>query len=36
MFEFAFTYILPVAVYILFVTKYVSYRENENNKIPFK
>jgi len=36
MIEFAFTYIFPVIVYLFLVSRYISFKENENNKIPFK
>lgn len=36
MIEFTYTYVLPVVVYLFFVSRYISYKENEENKIPFK
>ncbi len=36
MIEFVYTYILPIAIYLLVVSKYIAFKENEDNKIPFK
>jgi hypothetical protein len=36
MFEFTYTYVLPVTIYLFAVLKYISFKEGNDGKIPFK
>ena len=36
LFGFTYTYVLPIVLYLFVMSKYIAFKQGENDKIPFK